>query len=239
MTDAAVEGVRDKHGRLASLRSGSGRVVLELGCGSRRTLPNAVTVDTLDYDSVDVVGDVFAVLALVPDGLVDEVFSSHFVEHLPDLARLVNEVARVLKPGGTMRTVAPHFSNPYYYSDYTHRAPFGLYTFSYLSDDRLLRRKVPRYVGDTGFELARVRLRFKAPRPFYVRYALRRLLQVIVNATTWTQETYELAWCWWFPCYEVEYRADAPLMPPSGARSARTQQASERRATIGAAEFSQ
>ena len=33
-----------------------------------------------------------------------------------------------------------------------------------------------------------MRLRFKAPRPFYVRYALRRLLQVIVNTTAWTQE---------------------------------------------------
>jgi SAM-dependent methyltransferase len=205
MTDATIHSVRDKRGRLASLRSGGGRAVLEFGCGSRRAIPEAITVDALDYEAVDVVGDVFAVLAGVPDGSVDEVFSSHFVEHLSDLARLVSEVARVLKPGGTMRTVAPHFSNPYYYSDYTHRTPFGLYTFSYLSDDHLLRRKVPRYVGDTGFELVRVRLLFKAPRPFYVRYALRRLLQVIVNATTWTQEIYELGWCYWFPCYEVEY----------------------------------
>ena len=196
--------IRDKHGRLERLADGR-PVVLELGCGPRKRHEAAIGIDALDYESVDVVGDVFDVLARVPDGVVDAVHSSHFVEHLEDPGRLIAELRRVLKVGGIVTTVAPHFSNPYYYSDYTHRRAFGLYSFSYLADDAIFRRRVPRYAGDTGFELVSVHLGFKAPPPFYLRYALRRILEVVVNLSAYTQEAYEAGWCYWFPCYEVEY----------------------------------
>lgn len=196
--------VWDKHGRLDTLADAT-EVTLELGCGPRKRHSSAIGIDALDYAAVDVVGDVFDVLARVPDGAVDAVHSYHFVEHVDDPGRLIAELRRVLKIGGLVKTVAPHFSNPYYYSDYTHRRPYGLYSFSYLADDHLFRRRVPRYAGDTGFELISVRLIFKAPPPFYVRYAFRRILQSIVNLATYTQEAYEAGWCFWFPCYEVEY----------------------------------
>jgi predicted SAM-dependent methyltransferase len=43
------------------------------------------------------------------DGSVDAVYSSHMIEHLdrPDAARFLAEAFRVLRPGGTLRVVAP------------------------------------------------------------------------------------------------------------------------------------
>jgi SAM-dependent methyltransferase len=197
--------VLDRHGKLAALARGGGGV-LELGCGPTRRHPEAVTVDALDFDAVDVVGDVFEVLARIPDASLDAVHSYHFLEHVSPLGGLVGELARVLRPGGLLHTVVPHFSNPYFYSDYTHRQAFGLYSFSYLADDPLFRRRVPRYQRDTGLVLEDVRLGFKAPPPFYVRYALRRVLGVIVNCSRLTQEWYEAGWAGWFPCYELDFK---------------------------------
>ena len=194
----------DKQGKLAELiRTQQG--VLELGCGPARRHPDAVTVDALDFDGVDVVGDVFEVLASIPDGCVDAVHSYHFLEHVEPLSRVVGELARVLKPGGVLHTVVPHFSNPYFYSDYTHRQMFGLYSFSYLADDPIFRRRVPRYQLDTGLVLEDVQLGFKAARPFYVRYALRRALGLAVNSSRLTQEWYEAGWTGWFSCYELDF----------------------------------
>lgn len=193
---------RGKLGALVAARSG----VLELGCGPARRHPEAVTVDALDFDGVDVIGDVFDVLATIPDGTVDAVHSYHFLEHIEPLPRIVLELARILKPGGRLHAVVPHFSNPYFHSDYTHRQPFGLYSFSYLADDPLFRRRVPRYQMHTGLVLDDVTLTFKAPPPFYLRYALRRLLTVVVNSTRVTQEWYEAGWTGWFPCYEIDFQ---------------------------------
>jgi SAM-dependent methyltransferase len=197
--------VRDKRGRLAAL-IGAGRGVLELGCGPARRHAEAVTIDALDFDDVDVVGDVFIALRAIPDGCVDEIHSYHFLEHISPLPDVVQEMSRVLRPGGLLHAVVPHFSNPYYYSDYTHRQPFGLYSFSYLAEDRLFRRRVPSYQRDTRLTLEGVRLGFKAPPPFYVRYALRRALGLVVNSSHLTQEWYEAGWTGLFPCYEVDFR---------------------------------
>lgn len=197
--------MRDKNGKLQALIQARGGV-LELGCGPARRHPEAVTVDALDFDGVDVVGDIFEVLATVPDGTVDAVHSYHFLEHVAPLDGIVRELARVLKPGGLLHTVVPHFSNPYFYSDYTHRQTFGLYSFSYLSDDPIFRRRVPRYQVDTGLVLEDVILTFKAPKPFYIRYALRRALGVLVNSSRLTQEWYEAGWTGVFPCYEIDFK---------------------------------
>jgi SAM-dependent methyltransferase len=196
--------VNDKHGRLAALET-QPRVVLELGCGNRKRHHEAIGIDAIDYPAVDVVGDVYDVLARFPDGSVDAVYSHHFVEHLPDLARFVLVLRRVVRPSGTVTAVVPHFSNPYFYSDYTHRTAFGLYSFSYLAADRLFRRRVPRYVGDTGFRLTDVNLGFKAGRPFYLRHAIALGIGWVVNSSRVTQELYERAFCYLFPCYEVQF----------------------------------
>jgi hypothetical protein len=191
----------DKLGQPRDLRG----AVLELGCGPKKRHPGSIGVDIADWPEVDVVGDATAVLDSLPEGLVSEIHTAHMLEHL-ESTDIVASCARVLAVGGTLSVVVPHFSNPYFYSDPTHRQAFGLYTFSYLAEESLFRRRVPRYSAIPSLELVDVRLRFKAARPFYLRYALGRAIEEFVNLRRWTQELYESHFAYIFPCYELHYR---------------------------------
>lgn len=200
-------GVIDRRGRLAQLEPGSD-AVFELGCGPRRQLPHAIGVDARDLPAVDVVGDVFEVLREVPDGSVREIHSSHFLEHVEPLERFLREAVRILRPGGRLCAVVPHFSNPYFHSDPTHRTHFGLYTLSYYARDEIFSRRVPHYSGALPLRLERVRLCFRSPKPFRVRRLLKRAIGALVNLGAYSQELYEESFCYWLPCYEIEFELE-------------------------------
>jgi ubiquinone/menaquinone biosynthesis C-methylase UbiE len=180
-------------------------LILELGCGGTKRDPGAVGVDLLDAPGVDIVGDALEVLRSLPDGSVRAIHSEHFLEHLPDAEALVREAARVLEPGGEFRAVVPHFSNPHFYSDPTHRTFFGLYTFSYWVASVPWRRQTPQYDRPMPLALVDARFHFKSTRPFYVRHGIKKLLSSWVNTSRWTKEFYEENLTWLMPAYEVEY----------------------------------
>lgn len=189
-------------------RHAPGALKLNLGCGSKR-VEGHVGVDI--GPGADVTMDVGEFLAALPAASVQAIYSRHFLEHVaPDaLVPLLRQMDRVLRPGGTLRLIVPHFSNPYFYSDPTHRTPFGLYTFSYLCEKSCLKRHVPSYAALRGWSLERARLHF-------VPYRAWRLLGVkvptpsdVLNVLTRQRavaEWFERFACWMLPVYEVEYR---------------------------------
>jgi ubiquinone/menaquinone biosynthesis C-methylase UbiE len=180
-------------------------IELELGCGNRKRNNQAIGVDMLDYPDVDIVGDVYEVLASFPCQSVDAVYSYHFVEHVPDVPKLLSELARIVKPDGYIEFVAPHFSNPYFYSDPTHRSFFGLYTFCYFASQSPFSRHVPTYGYKAEFIIVSVDLIFKSARPFIVRYGIKRLIGSFFNSCNYLKEWYEENFSYLFPCYEVRY----------------------------------
>ena len=182
-----------------------GSVSIELGCGSSKKEISAIGIDVLDYECVDIVGDALEVLASFPEQSVHQVYCSHFLEHVADIEGFLRELERIVKPSGDLDLVVPHFSNPYYYSDYTHRSFFGLYTFSYLTSNVFFRRKVPTYSRANKFELIDVQLRFRSERPFYTRYLIKLMLGKLINSTNYLKEFYEENLCYLLPCYEIEY----------------------------------
>ena len=180
-------------------------VDLELGCGNRKRHADAIGIDMLEYEAVDIVGDIESVLASFPAYSVENVYSYHCFEHLDNLDRVMDQLARVMKPKGELHVEVPHFSNPYYYSDNTHRQPFGLYTFSYLTKEELFRRRCPTYQRQIHFQLKRVKLVFKSSPPFYGRHGIKKIFQMIFNLNRYTMEFYEENLCWMIPCYEICY----------------------------------
>ena len=194
----------DKKNIIKNIKS-SDSLVIDLGCGSRKRNPQSVGIDILDYPEVDIVGDVVCVLQQFPDSCVSAVFAHHFIEHLIELDTLMNELERVVKVDGVIDFVAPHFSNPYFYSDPTHRAFFGLYTFCYLTDNSMFSRSVPTYQNKSTFIIERVELIFKSTRPFYFRHIIKRFVGAIFNSCNYLKEFYEENISSIFPCYEVRY----------------------------------
>lgn len=194
----------DKNSLLTNLKDLES-IQLELGCGNRKRLPNSIGIDVLDYDQVDIVGDILEILRLFPENSVDLVSSHHVLEHIDYLEELVSELGRVIKTGGRFETTVPHFSNPYYYSDYTHKHFFGLYSFSYLASSSIFQRNVPTYQKTLDFEIVSVDLKFKSPSPFYVRYGIKRMWGAIFNLNYWIREFYEENLCYLIPCYEINF----------------------------------
>lgn len=197
--------VVDKGGLLKKIIN-SDSLVLELGCGSRKRNTNAIGIDALDYSCVDLVGDVFDVLREFPDSCVAHISAYHFIEHIDDINLLMSELGRIVKPSGLVDFVVPHFSNPYFYSDPTHRVFFGLYTFCYMSQSTVFSRQVPTYQNDLAFSLERVDLKFKSARPFYGRYVFKSVIGRIFNSCNYMKELYEENFCYLFPCYEIRYQ---------------------------------
>lgn len=70
-------------------------------------LPNMAAAIKERFPNVTViVGDCQQTLAF-PDGYFDRVVAVHVLEHLPDLPSALNEIRRVLKPGGQFCAVIP------------------------------------------------------------------------------------------------------------------------------------
>lgn len=181
-------------------------VILEMGCGARKRHSDAIGIDALYYEGVDVVGDIFSVLRKFPARSVDMVYSYHFVEHIPDVFHLLEELARVVKQAGVVNFVAPHFSNPYFYSDPTHKSFFGLYTFDYLSTHTPHRRKVPTYQKNLNFELLETHLVFKDSVSFPLSYGVKKVIGLIFDSCNFMREFHERWFCYLLPSYEVVYR---------------------------------
>lgn len=176
-------------------------VVVELGCGPNKK-PGSIGVDAIALPGVDVVTDLNRGLGFLPDSSVDRIESVHTFEHLVDIESVLREVVRVLRPEGECHVTVPHFSNPYYYSDYTHKTPWGLYSMGYFCKEGWpYRRKVPSFYNDVGVRMISQKVRFTSD--FVIVKQIRKAIEVVVNSSRLMQELWEGGWCWRLPASEL------------------------------------
>lgn len=187
---------------LDKISLGGKPVVLDIGCG-RNKRPGAIGIDRVDLPGVDIVTDIEEGLKFLPDGFADEIYALNCLEHLENFEGMMCEIVRVLKKGGKVIVEVPHFSNPYYYSDPTHKRAFGFYSFYYFVESKnQLRRKVPDYYFPVKIKIISQKIVFDSP--FLLGKIVKRLLQIIFNLGTFIQEFYEENLCYIFPCSSIE-----------------------------------
>lgn len=110
-------------------------VKLDLGCGTKPR-EGFEGVDRIAFPEVKHVVDLTVYPWPWADGSVEEVHCSHYVEHLParDRVAFVNELHRILAPGGKVTLIAPHWASCRAYGDMTHQwPPVSEFWFYYLS----------------------------------------------------------------------------------------------------------
>jgi SAM-dependent methyltransferase len=135
------------------------KIKLDLGCGKNKCA-GFLGVDRRMFEGVDAVtdltvsgrwvfeqskvGDLDLELEIhtghwtLPDSSVEAIHCSHFLEHLSGLQRVqfMNEIWRVLIPGGKGTFITPHWCSSRAYGDFTHQwPPVGEMFFWYLSKD--------------------------------------------------------------------------------------------------------
>lgn len=54
------------------------QICLELGCGNRKKFDYSIGIDIVNYDCVDIVGNVVDVIKTIPSDSVDYIYASHF-----------------------------------------------------------------------------------------------------------------------------------------------------------------
>jgi SAM-dependent methyltransferase len=108
---------------------------LDLGCGSTRQWDGSIGVDCYPLAAVDLLADLERGLPFA-DNAVDVIFAVHVLEHLHDLLTTMAEIHRVLKPGGLLHVMVPHWQNVIAVADPTHVRYFSPQTFEYLCRPR-------------------------------------------------------------------------------------------------------
>lgn len=105
---------------------------IDLGCG-KNARAGFTGVDCRDFGQ-DITADLRQKWPW-KDETVEEAHCSHFIEHLKADERIhfVNELYRVLKPGGKCQVIVPHWSASRAYGDLTHQwPPVSEFWFYYL-----------------------------------------------------------------------------------------------------------
>ena len=109
--------------------------ILDVGCGANKT-EGAVGLDNNPRTAADVIHDLGELPYPFPDNEFDLVVSNHVVEHVPDVMAFITELYRVTHHGGRIKLLTPHYTNPDWANDPTHRNHINSYTFNTFLADR-------------------------------------------------------------------------------------------------------
>ncbi len=109
--------------------------VLDVGCGTNKQV-GAIGLDNNPRTAADVIHDLGEVPYPFADDEFDEIISRHAVEHIPDVMAFVTELYRITKNGGRIKLVTPHYTNPDWATDPTHRNHFNSYSFNTFMPER-------------------------------------------------------------------------------------------------------
>ena len=104
-------------------------VRIDLGCG-RIKAPGHIGLDIIASPGVDLVCDLEQGIPL-SDNSVSRAYANHTLEHIDDLARLVQEIGRVCRPGAAVVVRVPYYASVGAFKDPTHRRFFAEETFRY------------------------------------------------------------------------------------------------------------
>lgn len=109
--------------------------VLDVGCGKNK-FEGAVGLDNNPRTDADVIHDLGDVPYPFEDSEFDLVVTRHVIEHVPDAVAFVEELHRITRPGGRIEILTPHYTNPDWANDPTHRNHFNSYSFNSFIPER-------------------------------------------------------------------------------------------------------
>ncbi len=129
-------------------------VKLNLGSGSKK-MEGYIGVDILPLPGVDVVCDISKGLPF-EDAVVDAVWGSHFIEHMPDTIAVMEEIYRVCKPGATVEFKLPYYMSTSAFKDPTHVKFLNERTWEYFDKRYSETGALPEYSLKSNFRVEKI-----------------------------------------------------------------------------------
>lgn len=108
--------------------------ILDVGCGILK-YPGSIGLDRNPRSRADVLADLDRFPYPFRDSSFDQVRAVHVIEHVADVIRTMEEFARLVRPGGSIFLVTPHYTDFSSFCDPTHRWHLNSYSFRYFGDD--------------------------------------------------------------------------------------------------------
>lgn len=105
---------------------------LNLACGQSR-IDGYFGIDIKPGDTVDAVMDLESFPWDIESESVEDIICSHYVEHTSDLIKFMDEVYRILKPGGRIKIIAPYYNSMRCWQDPTHKRAISEASFLYFN----------------------------------------------------------------------------------------------------------
>jgi SAM-dependent methyltransferase len=109
--------------------------ILDIGCGVNK-FPGSIGMDVNPRTNADVIHDLDDLPYPFADDSFDEVIGRHVIEHVTNPLAVMCELHRITRAGGIVKLVAPHWTNPDFATDLTHRNHLNSYSFRNLTQDR-------------------------------------------------------------------------------------------------------
>lgn len=179
--------------------------ILDVGCGPAKQA-GAVGVDQFDLPGVDVVCDLNGHWPF-DDGSFDHVVFRHSIVHLNSLERALREARRVVRLGGRIEIISPHFSSDNAFTDPTMNFTTGYRTMDYYCANGSM---IYGYYGQLGLRILEQRIHLYRSEPRTpgqrVAAALFRPLDALVNAFP---RVYEKFFCFILRGNEVRFVLEA------------------------------
>lgn len=126
-------------------------IKLNLACGQTK-IDGFIGIDIERLDGVDIVWDLEEYPWPFQDNSVDEIFSSHFIEHAEDLISFMDEIYRILKPQSKATIIAPYYSSIRAWQDPTHKRAISEFTFLYFNKNWRDQNKLNHYNIKSDFD---------------------------------------------------------------------------------------
>lgn len=117
---------------------------LSLGCGFLKH-DGAVTIDIRPEAKPDILHDLEKIPWPLRSIDFDVVYAIDILEHLYDVFPAMDEIHRVLKPGGILHIRTDYYKSENAFTDPTHRHYFTESSFDYCDPETFLGSKYPHY----------------------------------------------------------------------------------------------
>lgn len=111
------------------------------------------------FYGIDIAGDADLIYDLsrypwtfAEDNSIDELFCSHYIEHVDDLIAFMDECWRILRVGGTMTVIAPYYSSVRCWQDPTHKHAISEMSFLYYNKGWRDANKLDHYPIKSDFD---------------------------------------------------------------------------------------
>lgn len=124
---------------------------LDLACGQNKT-EGYFGIDIVPGDNVDAVMDLEQFPWPIESESADDIVCNHYVEHTSDLIKFMDEVYRILKPGGKIKFIAPYYTSMRCWQDPTHKRAISEATFLYFNKQWRDTNKLDHYNIKSDFD---------------------------------------------------------------------------------------